>query len=306
TGVLSGTGAELGWSLTPLWYGDRLVGAIGAVHASTVVAEPTTAALDFARHAAVAIENSRLGAQTRGRLRTPEAVAAFTELDPTQPERARSEMGRLVERALAASHGALWLLEDGHLVRRSPDSDELPTVPVTDSTELLRLLVSPTGSRRMRALLDLLGSPPDAFAIPIQVEGRLAGLLVARMTAGASETRRLAAVLAGQAAVLVGQLELVDQLDRERRMMQAILRHSPVGVMLEDADGRIVYANPEVESIYNLQASEMPGRKPAEIYSAAGAILSENGEMDGTLELHMHDPDRTVHVRRVVIPGLEG
>ena len=44
----------------------------------------------------------------------------------------------------------------------------------------------------------------------------------------------------------------------------------------------------------------------AEIYSAAGAILSENGETDGTLELHMHDPDRTVHVRRVVIPGLEG
>jgi signal transduction histidine kinase len=76
--------------------------------------------------------------------------------------------------------------------------------------------------------------------------------------------------------------------------------------MLEDAGGRIVYANPEVESIYNLQASEMPGRKPAEIYSAAGAILSDNGELDGTLELHMHEPDRTVHVRRVVIPGLEG
>src|SRR5258706_7321401 len=89
-------------------------------------------------------------------------------------------------------------------------------------------------------------------------------------------------------------------------MMNAILRHSPVGVMLEDAAGCIVYANPEVESIYNLQASEMPGRKPAEIYSAAGAILGENGEMDGTLELRMHDPDRTVHVRRVIIPGLEG
>jgi two-component system, OmpR family, sensor histidine kinase KdpD len=76
--------------------------------------------------------------------------------------------------------------------------------------------------------------------------------------------------------------------------------------MLEDAAGRIVYANPEVESIYNLQAAEMPGRRPAEIYSAAGAILNEDGESEGTLELRMHDPDRTVHVRRVVIPGLEG
>ncbi|MHB8611505.1 MAG: sensor histidine kinase [Candidatus Dormibacteraceae bacterium] len=305
-GLVSGTTHGHAWSLIPLWYGDRLVGAIGSVHASTHLAEPTSAALDFARHAAVAIENSRLVAETRGRIRTLEAVAAFAKLTPTEPERARSEMGRLVSNALAGSQGELWLLEDGQLVRRSDDGEETPRVPVSDSGQLLRALSSPAGSRRMRALLDLLGSPPDAFAIPIQVEGGLAGLLVARMTGGGAETRRLGAVLAGQAAVLIGQLELVDALDRERRMMNAILRHSPVGVMLEDAAGRIVYANPEVESIYNLQASEMPGRKPAEIYSAAGAILGENGESDGTLELHMHEPDRTVHVRRVVIPGLEG
>ncbi len=305
-GLVSGTAHGHAWSLIPLWYGDRLVGAIGSVHASTHLAEPTSAALDFARHAAVAIENSRLVAETRGRIRTLEAVAAFARLTPTEPERARSEMGRLVSNALAGSQGELWLLEDGQLVRRSDDGEAAPKVPVSDSAQLLRAVASPAGSRRLRALLDLLGAPPDAFAIPIQVEGRLAGLLVARMTGGGAETRRLAAVLAGQAAVLIGQLELVDALDRERRMMNAILRHSPVGVMLEDAAGRIVYANPEVESIYNLQAAEMPGRKPAEIYSAAGAVLSENGESDGTLELRMHDPDRTVHVRRVVIPGLEG
>jgi signal transduction histidine kinase len=306
SGVMSGVTNDKTWSLIPLWYGDRLVGAIGAVHATSHVAEPTTAALDFARHAAVAIENSRLVAETRGRIRTLEAVAAFTELDPTQPQRARAEMGRLVERALAASHGALWLLEDGSLVRRAPDGDELPTVPVPDSVELLRLLVSPSGSRRMRALLDLLGTPPDAFAIPIQVEGRLAGLLVARMTAGASETRRLAAVLAGQAAILIGQLELVDQLDRERRMMQAILRHSPVGVMLEDAAGRVVYANPEVEAIYRLPSAEMPGQTLAEIYASAGARQGDDDSYDGTAELRMLNPDRIVHVRRVEIPGLEG
>ena len=306
SGVMSGVSNDRTWSLIPLWYGDRLVGAIGAVHATSHVAEPTSAALDFARHAAVAIENSRLVAETRGRIRTLEAVAAFTELDPTQPQRARAEMGRLVERALAASAGALWLLEDGQLVRRAPDGDELPTVPVPDSAELLRLLVSPTGSRRMRALLDLLGTPADAFAIPIQVEGRLAGLLVARLTTGASETRRLAAVLAGQAAILIGQLELVDQLDRERRMMQAILRHSPVGVMLEDATGHIVYANPEVEAIYRLASAEMPGQTLAEIYATAAAKRNEESESETTVELRMQNPERIVHVRRVEIPGLEG
>jgi two-component system phosphate regulon sensor histidine kinase PhoR len=307
TGMVTGVERGQAWSLIPLWYGDRLVGAIGSVHASTHLAEPGSAALDFARHAAVAIENSRLVAETRGRIRTLEAVAAFTELTPTEPERARSEMARLVGRALANSQGELWLLEDGHLVRRGmEDAGPEPRVPVADSSGLLTALSSPAGGRRLRALLDLLGASADAFAIPIQVEGRMAGLLVARMTAGASETRRLAAVLAGQASVLIGQLELVDALDRERRMMNAILRHSPVGVMLEDAAGNIVYANPEVESIYNLQASEMPGRKPSEIYAAAGAVANDDGETEGTLELHLRDPDRIVHVRRVVIPGIEG
>ena len=106
SGIVSGTTLEHAWNLIPLWYGDRLVGAIGAVHASTLVAEPGSAALDFARHAAVAIENSRLVAETRGRIRTLEAVAAFTELTPTEPERARSEMARLVNRALAGSRPA--------------------------------------------------------------------------------------------------------------------------------------------------------------------------------------------------------
>src|SRR4029077_10905732 len=89
-GIVSGKAHDYAWNLIPLWYGDRLVGAIGAVHASTLVAEPSAAALDFARHAAVAIENSRLVAETRGRIRTLEAVAAFTELTPTEPDRARA------------------------------------------------------------------------------------------------------------------------------------------------------------------------------------------------------------------------
>src|SRR5439155_1325951 len=75
-GIVSGIARDYAWNLIPLWYGDRLVGAIGAVHGSTLVAEPSSAALDFARHAAVAIENSRLVAETRGRIRTLEAVAA--------------------------------------------------------------------------------------------------------------------------------------------------------------------------------------------------------------------------------------
>src|SRR6202023_2626204 len=139
TGVLAGSANGQAWSLIPLWYGDRLVGAIGSVHAATHMADPPPA-LDFARHAAVAIENSRLVAETRGRIRTLEAVAAFTQLTPTEPDRARSEMARLVSRALAGSQGELWLLEDGQLVRRSDNGETVPSVPVSDSAQLLRAL----------------------------------------------------------------------------------------------------------------------------------------------------------------------
>jgi PAS domain S-box-containing protein len=113
-------------------------------------------------------------------------------------------------------------------------------------------------------------------------------------------------VLAGQAAVVLGRLRLVDALDRERRMMNAILRHSPVGVILEEAGGRIVYANPEVESIYRVPATEMVGRTSEEILRDAGAVVSEREpEVEGdTVELQMKDPDRIVQVRRVPIPGL--
>jgi two-component system sensor histidine kinase KdpD len=50
----------------------------------------------------------------------------------------------------------------------------------------------------------------------------------------------------------------------------------------------------------------MPGRTPSEVYAAAGATPADEADADGTLELRMREPDRTVHVRRVVIPGLEG
>src|SRR6202040_1189839 len=53
-------------------------------------------------------------------------------------------------------------------------------------------------------------------------------------------------------------------------------------------------------------ASEMPGQKLSDIYSAAGALRSEEDQADGTLELGLGDPVGIVHVRRVVIPGLEG
>src|SRR5437879_12935627 len=89
-------------------------------------------------------------------------------------------------------------------------------------------------------------------------------------------------------------------------MWTAVLRRCPFTARIEDTAGKVIYAYAQIEAAYSLQASEMPGRKPEEIYAAAGAVPAEVADADGTLELRLKDPDRTVHVRRVVIPGLEG
>src|SRR6202162_3499843 len=61
-GLVTGIARGQAWSLIPLWYGDRLVGAIGSVHASTHLAEPGSAPLALASHSAGALENPRPGA----------------------------------------------------------------------------------------------------------------------------------------------------------------------------------------------------------------------------------------------------
>jgi PAS domain S-box-containing protein len=270
--------------------------------------EMSPGALDFARHAAIAIENARLVAETRGRIHTLEAVAAFTELDPTQPSSTRAEMARLIERALGGSDGSLWLLEGRELVRQAGDGSTAQRIEVGDAEWLLRALRQLGFARRLKTLLHSVSPNADeVYTTPILVDGQLGGMLIAN-PGGASptETRRLMSVLAGQAAVVLARLRLVDALDRERRMMNAILRHSPVGVILEDAQGRIVYANPEVESIYRVPAAAMAGRASEAILAEAGATVSEREPelQTDVVELQMHDPDRIVQVRRVPIPGV--
>jgi PAS domain S-box-containing protein len=302
--IITGTAKDVPWSLIPLWYADRLVGALGSVHMPGAVEEPgQTAPLDFARHAAIAIENARLVAETRGRIHTLEAVAAFADLDITQPSGTRAEMAMLVERALAASNGALWLREGHELVRVGDEANRLSLSHVDKITDTRH----PVSDRRLKSLIQpVSGSDTEVYATPISVDGEVAGMLTAD-AGGASpgETRRLMSVLAGQSGVVLGRLQLVDALDRERQMMNAILRHSPVGVILEDAAGRVVYANPEVEQIYGVPADSMTGVSAAQILAESGAVVAPEVEPGPgvDLELRLQSSGRVIEVRRVPIPG---
>ncbi|MGH7904457.1 MAG: GAF domain-containing protein, partial [Candidatus Dormibacteraceae bacterium] len=298
---VSGVAGGRGWMLLPLWYGDRLVGALGSVHGSAPVGDPGGAELDFARHAAVAMENARLAAETRGRIWTLEAVAAFTNLDPTRLERTHAEMARLIERALAPA-GALWLMdEDGLVLAGDPGRQ----VPLQDGAWLLQALRAERQSPRLRDFLAGLGGA-DLLAAPVILDGLLAGLLTARAgEAPRNETRRLMSVLAGQAGVVLGRLRLVGALERERHMMNAILDNSPVGVTLQDGGGHIVYANPAVERLYGVRAEKIVSRTLESVLDEAGTVPMSSGDAaePGAREVRMASPDRVVRLRTVAMPG---
>jgi signal transduction histidine kinase len=308
--LLAGSRRSVSWTLIPLWSADRMVGALGYVNPASGLEDPGTAPLEFARHAAIAIENSRLVAETRGRIHTLEAVAAFTDLDITRPEATRAEMGLLVERVLAGSSGALWLLDGEHLVRPGGSGTGADLVEVGDSSWLARALRGDGYRRRLRDLLrELSGGGEQTVATPIRSGGRLLGILVAQGGGSdPSEVRRQMAVLAGQAALVLARLDLVDALDHERQMMNAILRNSPVGVMLLDTGGRVVYANDGIENIYRLTPESLLNRTEADVLAEAGATprLDEDRSAASPVELRLSEPERVVQVRRVSIPGSAG
>jgi PAS domain S-box-containing protein len=286
--VVQGRRGELSWGVGPIRYADRVVGAIGLLR-RPAAAKPPPSITEFGRHAAIAIENARLAGEARARIRVLEAVAGFADLDLEDAGRAHLAMARLLAEALPG--GALWLRSGPDLVRIAGEG----RIPVRRAA---------TALRRNRLPLRLLGGPRGTLpAAPIMARGRLEGMVTA--DAG-PDTDRLLAVLAGQASQALGRLELVAALDREARTREEILKHSPVGVILEDEEGRVAYANPEIERIYGLGLDQVVGRPAHRLLERPRVKVLPNPEAGpGITELRLEQRGTTVQVRRVAIPGAE-
>jgi signal transduction histidine kinase len=112
-------------------------------------------------------------------------------------------------------------------------------------------------------------------------------------------------VLAGQAALVLARMRLVAELDRQARQLNAIVSHAPVGVVLEDADGKVVYANPVIERLYDVSAESLAGGPATQLLERAGAtvVVDPEAEPGAPTELRLRERDTVVQVRRVVIPG---
>jgi PAS domain S-box-containing protein len=285
---VSGHASGMSWTLIPLWHGQRMVGALGAVRRGAETEDLLPAVGDFAQHAAIAIENARLATETRGRIHALEAVAAFANLDIARPERAKAEMCRLVERALASAGGTMWVWEAGVATSR-PDWWR----PALESGGVL----APVRPIRRAA-------GGSVITHPVVVDGDVVGMIAADVKkALPRETRRLMAVLAGQASVALGRLKLVGQLNRQRDMLRTVLEHSPVGVVLEDETGKVEYANPEIERIYGVEASALPGTSASKLLDRPDAVRIPDLDVEpgGVLEVRLEESGSVVQVRSVPI-----
>src|SRR5262249_28440617 len=323
----TGQQGRIAWTLIPLRHGDRLVGALGAVRPGAQAEEPLPAISDFAEHAAIAIENARLAAEIHGRIQTIEAVAAFAALDIARSDQAQAAIWRLIEDALAGTNGAMWMLQGSEMVRGTGDKDAIRIA--ASSPEWWGLALQAAGSggpgRRLRSLLRTYAAIEPAtadekahrvavagrgvFAQPVIVEGEVVGMLTADTShASPHATRRLMVVLAGQTAVALSRLKLVTELERQTEMLTTVLKHSPLGVVLEDDAGNIAFANPEVERIYNLPASALTGARADSLLERPDVVVlsSPDAEPDAPLEVRLGETGTVVTVRSVPIPGAAG
>jgi PAS domain S-box-containing protein len=142
------------------------------------------------------------------------------------------------------------------------------------------------------------------------VDGEFVGMLTAdAVDPSPAEIRRLLSVLASQIGLVLGRLRLVSALDRQAETMDAILRHSPVGVVLENGEGRVIYANPAIERIYGVAAQSMIGH-PVErllMQARANIVAQPEAAPGGPIELRLGEKGKKiVQVRRVPVPTSRG
>ncbi|MBJ7597325.1 GAF domain-containing protein [Candidatus Nephthysia bennettiae] len=111
--------------------------------------------------------------------------------------------------------------------------------------------------------------------------------------------------VAAHVSLALATAEQVEARDRQARMMEAILTHSPIGMVLEDDAGNVLYANAEVERIYGKESGAMIGRPTGHLLDEAGAspLSNPEAETNGALQYGLARKEMVIEVRRVPIRG---
>lgn len=224
---------------------------------------------------AIAIDNRRLFEEAQTEARRARALAEAGQLASQIGGDFEAGLRNLFQAVAGPGDYDRWwfgLLDETHttlaMVTTSPDLAELADIPLDDGggalAEAARIgeivLVNephdhPVIEQSDRRLIELYGKH---IAMPVRVGEALVGvLLVGRSLHAANIDERdiqLAATLASQVAVATQNQQLFQQAESQRRNLQTILDTMPTGVLVMDAEGKVLLSN---ESLLDLLGPEL-------------------------------------------------
>lgn len=111
--------------------------------------------------------------------------------------------------------------------------------------------------------------------------------------------------IAAQTALALATARHFEDAQAQRRRLETILRHSPVGVVLEDSNGLVVYANAMIDRLYGVSGQALIGREATRLLQETGAIVvpDPDGETSPGGPVDYRIGERIVRVLRVPIPS---
>jgi signal transduction histidine kinase/ActR/RegA family two-component response regulator/HAMP domain-containing protein len=188
---------------------------------------------------------------------------------------ARAALPRL-RQVVACRWGAILIFEHDVARIMVTDGEDAPAegsvIPIADlpSSELLQTsgprsiddLADPRyrGSRVFQRLLE--GGARSLVSAPLIASGDTIGLLCVARSQPATfdaDHRQIVSEVANQLAVAIHQASLRQELDRQQERLQAVVQHLPDGVLLLEADGRIVITNAVGRTHIPAVATRAPG-----------------------------------------------
>ncbi len=115
------------------------------------------------------------------------------------------------------------------------------------------------------------------------------------------------ATLAGQASVLIENVQLFEAAEGGRRRLAAILASTSDAVIVTDREDRILLLNPAAEADFELSASQTMGQPVSDVFSDAGlvSLLMADGGKDVTREIELPG-GRVLYASASSISGEDG
>jgi signal transduction histidine kinase len=194
---------------------------------------------------------------------------------------AQLDLGEVLRRVLNASVAMLGgqvgvvTLRDASGVYRIRATMGIETERVKEVNEHLQQIFTgealdfETLSSRLSEIASMLDKRlKQPFALPLIFAGEPLGLLIIFRAYTATATPDDMQVLesfADQAAIAVHNAQLYERIDQERRRLAAILQHSADGVMILDAQGRILSLNRALERMTGWRSVDAVGRDHDEV-----------------------------------------